>query len=321
MDKKLLYLILAAFVLLDGCGTYVPEIQDFGDSAPGDISHAGQVYVAEIVENIHCSISKAINDLYDTEAAIPGGEGLRDISFLDNWGAQVTLNLTVDEQGVVSPTGNITPIGQPKNWLFNLGLGASISSEAQRIDKVSYIYLISDLRKVHCGEKPGGFMLLQNDLKFKEWLYDTIQLPIQQVVSFPTDLKANVLYYEVKFDVITSGTASPGWKLVNAAINQSGTFLTAKRDRTHDLQITSDQRRQNRSNRGTQIVRRQCHCRTLLQTPRLLGKSVLQWLTLSILNLLFLYSRRFFNSGGHQSRLTYTQQITLHRGAGTLAYN
>jgi len=38
--------------------------------------------------------------------------------------------------------------------------------------------------------------------------------------------------------LITTGTVSPGWKLVNATINQTGTFLTATRDRTHDLQIT-----------------------------------------------------------------------------------
>jgi hypothetical protein len=85
-------------------------------------------------------------------------------------------------------------------------------------------------------------MLLQNDLKFKEWLYDTAQPQIEKTASLPTDpnrpIKASILYYEVKFDLITSGSASPGWKLVNATINQSGTFLNAKRDRTHDLQIT-----------------------------------------------------------------------------------
>lgn len=243
MNRSVFPLIFGLTIGVSGCGTYVPEIQDFGNSAPGDISHAGQVYVRDIVENVRCNVSKAIRDLYDQEATIPDGRGLKDIAFLNDWGAQITLNLTVDEQGAVSPTGNLTPIGQPKNWIFNLGLGASISSEAQRVDKVSYIYLVSDLRKINCPEnRPGGFMLLQNDLKFKEWLYDTVQLQIEKTASLPSDpngpLKASILYYEVKFDVITSGSASPGWKLINATINQAGTFLTAKRDRTHDLQIT-----------------------------------------------------------------------------------
>ena len=124
-----------------------------------------------------------------------------------------------------------------------MGLGASGSSEAQRVDKVSYIYLISDVRKWHCeDQRQKGFMLLTNDLKFKEWLYNTVALQIAQTANLPaTDAgpnKSSILYYEVKFDVATSGTVSPGWKLVNATINQSGTFLTATRDRTHDLQIT-----------------------------------------------------------------------------------
>jgi hypothetical protein len=222
---------------LGGCGTYVPEIQDFGDP------DVGRVYVSDIVRNIRCNVSDAINYLYNQEGSQASGRGLEDIAFLNTWGAQITLNLTIDEKGIVSPTSNITPLGQPVRWIFNLGLGASGSSEALRVDKVSYIYLVSDLRKWKCDpSRQTGFMLLTNDLKFKEWLYDTVQLQIMQTASLPAydngPNKSSILYYEVKFDVATSGTVSPGWKLVNATINQSGTFLTATRDRTHDLQIT-----------------------------------------------------------------------------------
>lgn len=243
MNRSILSLVFGLSIGLNGCGTYVPEIQDFGDSAPGDISDAGRVYVQGIVRNIRCDVSKAINDLYALEASRASGEGLQDIAFLNNWGAQITLNLTVDETGTVAPTSNIIPLGQPVRWIFNLGLGASGSSEAQRVDKVSYIYLVSDLRKWKCPDpRQNGFMLLTNDLKFKEWLYDNVALEVTKTANLPADangpLKSSILYYEVKFDVVTTGTVSPGWKLVNATINQSGTFLTAKRDRTHDLQIT-----------------------------------------------------------------------------------
>jgi hypothetical protein len=243
VNRNILPLLFGLTLGLDGCGTYVPEIQDFGDSAPGDISNAGRVYVQDIVRNIRCDVSKAINDLYTLEASRASGEGLQDIAFLNDWGAQITLNLTVDEKGIVAPTSNITPLGQPVRWIFNLGLGASGSSEAQRVDKVSYIYLVSDLRKWKCPDpRQNGFMLLTNDLKFKEWLYDAVALEVTKTADLPANangpLKSSILYYEVKFDVATSGTVSPGWKLVNATINQSGTFLTATRDRTHDLQIT-----------------------------------------------------------------------------------
>ena len=241
MQKISFYLALCATIALGGCGTYVPEIQDFGDSATGDISRAGQLYVSNIVESIRCEVRDAVHDLYNQEAQTRSGAGLKQIAFLDTWAAQITLNLTVDEKGVVAPTSNILPLAQPKNWIFNLGLGASGSSEAQRVDKVSFIYPVSDLRK-GCQTRPNGFFLEASDLKFKEWLYDAVDLEGQELVHYPSDangpLKQNVLYYEVKFDVITTGSVSPGWKLVNATINQSGTFLTATRDRTHDLQIT-----------------------------------------------------------------------------------
>jgi hypothetical protein len=50
-------------------------------------------------------------------------------------------------------------------------------------------------------------------------------------------LKTNVLSQEVKFDVISTGTVSPGWKLTTATVNQSGNLLSATRDRTQDLSV------------------------------------------------------------------------------------
>jgi len=48
-----------------------------------------------------------------------------------------------------------------------------------------------------------------------------------------------VLTYEVKFDVVTSGNVTPSWKLVRVASNQGGAPLfNTQRERTHDLTIT-----------------------------------------------------------------------------------
>jgi hypothetical protein len=61
-------------------------------------------------------------------------------------------------------------------------------------------------------------------------------------VEFSNDpngpFKQNVISHEVKFEVTTAANAIPGWKLTQIAINQSGTGITASRDRTHDLTIT-----------------------------------------------------------------------------------
>ena len=46
---------LSTMFLVSGCGTYVPEIQDFGDKA------AGQQLVQSIVYNVTCEVQDAFN--------------------------------------------------------------------------------------------------------------------------------------------------------------------------------------------------------------------------------------------------------------------
>jgi hypothetical protein len=80
-------------------------------------------------------------------------------------------------------------------------------------------------------------LLIQSDLKFGDWLYDQVTTAVTGETSVPTlssgPLKQNVLSHEVSFEVV-----SPAWKLIEANFTQSGTFLQATRDRTHDLLIT-----------------------------------------------------------------------------------
>ena len=61
-------------------------------------------------------------------------------------------------------------------------------------------------------------------------------LPAPATTSGP--LKSNVLSHEVKFDIISSGNLTPGWKLKQSTINGTGNFLTGSRDRTQDLILT-----------------------------------------------------------------------------------
>lgn len=53
-----------------------------------------------------------------------------------------------------------------------------------------------------------------------------------------TPLEKNALSHDVKFEVVTSGNITPAWKLVQASVNQGGTFFSARRDRTHELLVT-----------------------------------------------------------------------------------
>ena len=129
--------------------------------------------------------------------------------------------------------------------MFNLGLSATASADATRINKVSWFMAVADVRgKIPCGDRrPKGIFLLQSDLKLKEWLYDAIDMHKSRYVNFDLNtpdgpFKQNVLSHEVKFDVQTTGGVVPGWKLTRVSINQTGAGLSVNRGRIHDLAIT-----------------------------------------------------------------------------------
>ena len=50
--------------------------------------------------------------------------------------------------------------------------------------------------------------------------------------------KDKVIQHEVKFIIDSGATATPSWTLTLVKVNQSGTFLSLDRTRTHDLLIT-----------------------------------------------------------------------------------
>src|SRR6266571_8837484 len=114
-----------------GCGTYVPEIQDFGDSVEG------QRLVQAIIFNITCELRDAVTDLRDEN---PGG------TFLDSWGIQTTLSLTIDEKGAIAPNVLWTP-PSPASAVFSLAAGVNFSADATRTDRINAYYLISDLQQ------------------------------------------------------------------------------------------------------------------------------------------------------------------------------
>lgn len=221
---------LAITLILGGCGTYVPEIQEF----PGD-SVQGQKLVASIVTNIKCEVRDALDDLYKIQRR----------TFLDTWGVQMTLNLTIIEKGALNPRVDWMP-PSPASAVFTLGAGGTLSSEATRTDKLTSFYTVAELRKLgRCTreERPGGPFLLQSDLKLNEWLVDAVTVGHTGGVNYDVDtvngpFRQEVLSHEVKFDVVSSADITPSWKLARATINPSGTLLSASRDRSHDLTIT-----------------------------------------------------------------------------------
>jgi hypothetical protein len=116
--------------------------------------------------------------------------------------------------------------------------------------------------------RDGSSFLLQSDLSIPEWLNTAMQLekvepgkpnppppppmllPGEEALELapapaggapsglPPELQKDVLTYEVRFDVISTGNITPSWKLVRVTANPTGNLFTANRERNHDVIIT-----------------------------------------------------------------------------------
>lgn len=126
--------------------------------------------------------------------------------------------------------------------LFTLSGGVSALSAATRVDTFNYYYTVKELLALgYCpaddnAQAPLGSLLIQGDLKTKEWL-------LTQVFNLGTgegviDTKTNAFSHEVKFEVDTGGNLTPAWQFVHVTVNQGGPLLQASRNRTHDLLMT-----------------------------------------------------------------------------------
>lgn len=241
--------LIGIVLMLGGCGTYVPEIQE--QIIPGDQA-AGQLFVQAIVRSIHCEIKDAVTSVigYEDEDAKKFHRPSQADWLLD-WGAQMQITLTVDEQSSFSPSGLYSPMN-----IFSFLGGASASSEATRTETLSYFYPVKDLyyshaclnptdiADSHSNNHPTGSLLIQSDLKLTEWLLGVVTGELTGDISLANPTPANnpiaknAITHEVTFKVITSGNITPMWKLVHATITPSPPLFMASRTRTHDLLIT-----------------------------------------------------------------------------------
>jgi hypothetical protein len=222
---------LAISAGLGGCGLYVPNISEF----PGD-SVSEQQLVQKIIQAVTCELRDAVNDFYDKQQ--------RQHLFIDGWGAQLTLTLTIEERSELNPTALWVP-----NRMFSLFGGIDLSADATRTDTINSFHTIQEIRALQSctpEERPVGPFLLESDLKLENLLFDSQTTADTGQVNFGETARAgsgkNVIQHEVKFIVTSSGDLTPTWKLSRVwSVNQSGIFLAALRNRTQDLLITLGQ--------------------------------------------------------------------------------
>jgi hypothetical protein len=90
-----------------------------------------------------------------------------------------------------------------------------------------------------CSNQNG--ILIENDLKLREWLY-AVMLPAYPQGGIVPDYsgslaseakasKKDVISHEVTFVILYNGNVTPSWKLVNVSVNQGSTPFFARKDR------------------------------------------------------------------------------------------
>ena len=142
--------------------------------------------------------------------------------------------------------------------MFSVGLGATLSSQATRIDKFYSYFSVAQLKAsmaypdTSCRRfdndgqlvdisHEGASYLVSGNLGIDAWLKSAL---IQQngIPSSPelqsAFTKLDVISYDVKFIVITTGTVTPSWKFLKLTAGTGSPFASANRTRTHELILT-----------------------------------------------------------------------------------
>jgi hypothetical protein len=224
------YKVSTLFILgsASGCGTYVPHIEEVWDSkSPTAITvTAGGELEYKIKNKVYCELKKAL------QAVSKGGEFYTPIMVRgetipllpENWGAQVSLDLQVDETGALNPGATfITPmhagitnfvgeqlvsstsplatvsypfVSTPQ--MYTLGIGGTLSSQATREDKFGSYWDVDKLKRPvtndECKSKPtqepGSSLILESDLGIKKWLADAL-VAEQFIASTPLTASAD----------------------------------------------------------------------------------------------------------------------------------
>ncbi|MDR6827690.1 hypothetical protein J2X48_001416 [Bosea sp. BE271] len=226
-----------------GCGTVVPNAVDWSSD------HTDTLDTALLVENItlsvQCELQNAVASIVATEAraAAMRANHRNYVEFLEEWGAEVSLTLTIAENTNLNPTALLAPPSAPSS-LFTVSGGLTLSNKATRLEKINLFYTVKELNRIGCAKSHSmKSPLIYNDLKIAGILESRILLSVLGRARDPGDGpklvgKNHGLTHQVTFQVVSSGNVTPTWKLVHATINPTGSLLNTGRDRTHDLVVT-----------------------------------------------------------------------------------
>lgn len=218
-------------LILTGCGLHVPDAQEFYEPADHQ-----RITENTIINHIKCEIHKGADDALERWKE-PGRRSGFPPDWFKTWNATVTLKLAVDEKGSLAPGVSWTRTFPSANS-FTLGAGLNLSSQATRTETISFTYSLQSLvgaKRIAEPCKVPNASLLTGDLKIGEFIDKKIFLTtVPGTIGSPY----SAFNYEVSFVIITNGTVTPTWKLVDVTANPGGPFASATRTRTHTMSIT-----------------------------------------------------------------------------------
>jgi hypothetical protein len=229
---RVFWLSLILSVALGACGLSVPEKDLFSNNnvAMGTPSPQG-LYENTIVGHIRCELREGVRK----SLAFP------EVQWLRGWGATVTLKLTVEESGGLSPGVSVL---QPLrgSQTFTLGVGASGTAKATRLETITFTLDFDELLRetpTPCEGLQGGVMI-EGDLKIAQFIYDKA---VVSAVGEATTKNVNTPPFstfqeDITFVASLSANATPTWKLVRVTIDPGSPLVNASRTRTHDVLIT-----------------------------------------------------------------------------------
>jgi hypothetical protein len=243
----LAFIALVIPVAVAACGLYTPDKDPFTSNAPVGPDHKFSrqgSYESGLVDHVTCEISLGLAETVKQWPHIP--------RLGKDWGTAVTLSMTVEDQTGLSPGITFT---QPlPNVVFPFSTGGNVTSaqstsqsiggtasvNALRTEIIQYTFKNSDAIKYsNCGNTGSG-VLIDGDLKIREFIFDKAQIAAAgNGLWVPgKTLPYNAWTEEITFVASYGGSATPTWHLARVSANASSNLIVAQRTNTNDLILT-----------------------------------------------------------------------------------
>jgi hypothetical protein len=244
---------LVSLIALGGCGLFTPEKDLFTSDyhEPGLPSPRG-LFENVIVAHVRCELRNSVMDVM----AMNGGP-----AWIKDWGAQVTLKLTVEETSSANPgisfltplenSVKAFPVGGNVTSAQNVSIGVGVSgmAKATRLETIAFTFAFVDLLDEAKKDVAAGTgscapyetgTRLQSDLKIRQFIYDKAFIATTGEAT-TGNVKASpysTFSEDITFVASYGGSVTPVWKFARIAVNGNSNMANALRTKTDDILIT-----------------------------------------------------------------------------------